>query len=86
MPKEARTLLVASRNGDVDTIRRLGEVDLDVNTVDERGSTAANIASRHGHVEAVRLLAELGADLNIPMHVGATPVYIASQEGHLGCK
>lgn len=64
-------LLSAAANGDVDQVRALLEVGVEVDSVDGRGSTPLVLAARNGHVETMRLLVEAGADIDRRPTTGA---------------
>ena len=57
---------LAAREGNVASLRALGELGANVNahTPNNNGATPAFIAAQSGHEATLRVLGELGADLN----------------------
>eukprot|EP00731_Ephydatia_muelleri_P033541 Em0032g3a len=61
----ATQLLLAVRNGDIATVRRLvTEGHVDVNLTNKDGATPLVIAIQNGHLEIVKSLIEAGANVN----------------------
>ena len=56
------SLVIASREGDIDTVGILLNWGADVNHAVQQGQTALMVASSEGHASVVRLLLERGAD------------------------
>ncbi|PLZ92858.1 ankyrin repeat domain-containing protein, partial [Fischerella thermalis] len=56
------------------TVRELVAQGLDINSLNEDGSTAVHYAVASGNVRMIKLLAELGADLNRLNENGKTPL------------
>ena len=63
--------------GDVDAVRRLIDLGLDVDAVDSQGCTALLRAAGGGHKALVKLLLARGADPAIAAATGATPLSAA---------
>ncbi|HET6492820.1 MAG TPA: ankyrin repeat domain-containing protein, partial [Burkholderiales bacterium] len=63
--------------GDSDAVRRLLDLGLAVDTVDEQGCTALLRAAGGGHRDTVELLLARGADPQLAAHTGATPLSAA---------
>ncbi|BAY26955.1 hypothetical protein NIES2100_67710 [Calothrix sp. NIES-2100] len=63
--------------GDTTTVRQLVAQGLDINSLNENGSTAVHCAVAGGNVQMIELLAELGADLNRLNEDGKTPLMSA---------
>ncbi|MBE9210413.1 ankyrin repeat domain-containing protein [Nostoc sp. LEGE 06077] len=62
---------------DTNTVRELVAQGLDINSLNEDGSTAVHCAVNCGNVKMIKLLAELGADLNRLNEDGQTPLMSA---------
>ena len=60
----------ASKSGNLDIIKTAVSKDIDVNALDENGSTALQLASINGHLEVVKYLVENGADVNAQYNSG----------------
>ncbi len=69
----------AAKNGDVDMLKQALESGFDVNSVDEKKSTALHHAASKGHLEAMRLLIEHGADLNATNDRLSTPLHLTEK-------
>ena len=72
----------ATRQNDVEQVRRLLEAGADINARDRFGQTALMNAARTGQVELVRLLVERGAALNTTAKYNLTALMIAIINGH----
>ncbi len=59
---DGRELLVAARNGDLATVKRLLAAGTPVDSPGAYGTTALSLAAQHGRIEVLRLLLEKGAD------------------------
>eukprot|EP01079_Euglenida_sp_SAG-EU17-18_P005004 gene5004-5120_t len=68
--------------GDVEAIRSLAQLGVDLDGADEHGATPCHLAARAGHVVALSALAELGADTGRADGIGATPIVAAAAFGH----
>lgn len=64
-------------DSDTNTVRELVTQGLDINSLNEDGSTAVHCAVASGNVRMIKLLAELGADLNRLNEAGETPLMSA---------
>ena len=76
-------LFIASRDGDLNEVRRLLTHGANANKVNNKGVSPLYIASQNRHLYIVKLLLEAGADVNKSMNDGATPLFIASQKGYI---
>ncbi len=78
-------LLVAARNGDVESVKSLLAKGADVNAKTQYGVTALSFAAERGHFEVVKTLLEDGADPNLKdtFEGGRTPLGNAAGRGHL---
>src|SRR5690349_37031 len=74
----------ASSKGDLERIRNLLALGLDINARDAEGRSPLHCASRDGNLESVLFLIEAGArvDEGRPSD-GVSPLLMASQNGHL---
>ena len=71
-------LWTASRNGDVDLVRLLIDVEALINQADEDGATPLSVASQNGHIDVVRLFIDGGATVKIDILMRYTqkkPIY-----------
>jgi hypothetical protein len=76
-------LIIASKRGHLDIVKKLLEKGADVNCKDANGKTPLIIASECGHLNIVKNLLGKGADVNCKDANGKTPLIIASECGHL---
>jgi ankyrin repeat protein len=79
-------LMVAARNGLVETARTLLAAGAEVDRADNRGGTALHLAARHGHVQVMRVLLEAGAEVDRrggQEYKGPLPLYLAAAYGHV---
>lgn len=82
MPESDPQLLIAAREGDVETVRRLVK---ERSAVDTRGvgqMTPLMAAAKNGHGEVVKVLLENGADANLRDWKGKTARAHARDAGH----
>src|SRR5690606_10979124 len=63
-------LVAAAEAGDLDAVRRLLEIGLAIDAVDEKGATALVRATGSGHAAMVVHLLEAGADVTHTTHSG----------------
>ena len=71
---------MASKNGQVEVVKKLIQAGGDVNEQTEYGSTPLLLASWFGHVEVITALLAAGADKNIKNKKGLTPHDVAKNE------
>ena len=75
----------AAMVGDVETVRSLIAMGVNVDTAQGDGLTALHWAARNGDVETVAVLVAAGADLAVVTRVGShTPLHVASKAGRGG--
>lgn len=60
-----RALVSAAQAGDIETVTRLLDEGVDVNSKTRYGATALSFAAERGNLELVKLLVERGADVNV---------------------
>jgi ankyrin repeat protein len=70
-------LVLAAREGAMDTVKALVELKADVNQTTADGSTAMLVAIQNGHYDVARYLLEHGADPNIQNEKGWNPLYLS---------
>ena len=75
------TLHQAAHRGDVISLQRELDRDVDPNITNRFGVTPLALACRGGHVAAVQLLLESGADPNQASPTGETPLMVAARTG-----
>lgn len=75
-------LFDVSGRGDVDDVRLLLAMGVNVNATDIHGSTALFPASLNGHIDVVRVLLAAGAKVNATNRSGQTALYCAAGGGH----
>jgi hypothetical protein len=75
-------LLVASIEGDYETVCRLLKEGANVNYADNYGITPLYVASQNGHFEVVRELLVHGAVVDNAGYYDTTPLYAASKKAH----
>jgi ankyrin repeat protein len=75
-------LVLAARDGHIDTVKALLDKGADVNAKADKGFTALQAAAASGHTEIVRLLLARGADVNAVGFFGSNPLRIAAWNGH----
>lgn len=74
-------LVVAAREGDIETVRALLAKRANVNAAARDGATAVLWASHHANLPMVRALIVAGANVNTPNRYGMTPLLEASRTG-----
>lgn len=70
-------LMMAARDGHVESVRTLLELGAKIDFADPDGSTPLIVALMNGHWDVARLLVESGADVNLWDWWGQTPLYMA---------
>jgi len=79
IPKGRFTALhFAAREGQLESVRTLGDAGADLDVVDEEGSNAMVLATLNGHLDATGLLLEGGADPNISDNFGRNVLFVAT--------
>lgn len=73
-----QTLIKASFDGNLDTVRKAVEQGVDVDSQDQSGRTPLMMAAFNGHYELVQYLLENGADPNTVDRQGRTPLIFAT--------
>ena len=77
-------LLAASDAGDGDTVTRLLQQGVSVNSQDEFGETGLHVSAEQGHDDIVKLFLDHEADVNIRGALdNKTPLMWAAARGHL---
>lgn len=76
-------LLVASKEGNLEEVRRLLTPGVKIDIKDERGWTPLMWAAANGHTDVVRLLLEAGAYVKVKAKNGWTPLMWAAQGRHV---
>ena len=77
-------LLVAARNDDVVTVRRVLDNGANPNTRNRGGTTALMLFVSKGNTEMVELLIAKGADVNLPNLQKESPLITAAFKGNVG--
>ena len=72
-------LIVAARDGETDTVRKLLETGANVHAKDDRGETALRWAALNGHSEIVRVLLNAGSDVYAEDKYGFTALMEAAR-------
>ncbi|MBM7587410.1 ankyrin repeat protein [Bacillus pakistanensis] len=76
-------LIQAAGQKETDTIKRLIEEGVDINTQDSKGRTATMIATYNNDVETAKILIDAGADVNIQDDMENNPFLYAGAEGYI---
>ena len=76
-------LHAAAETGDLDSLARLIQSDIAVNSRDERGRTPLMAATHGNQPEAFRMLLEAGADVDLQDDLQDNPFLYAGAEGLL---
>ncbi|KAL3104195.1 hypothetical protein niasHS_002222 [Heterodera schachtii] len=86
-------LQIAASSGQLEIVRLLMDLEVDVNHCISTGQSALHFACSKNHSAIVQLLIENGADLNAQDERGTTPLHKAASQGHqrivnllLGCR
>uniref|UniRef100_A0A4W3I7D8 Cortactin-binding protein 2 n=1 Tax=Callorhinchus milii TaxID=7868 RepID=A0A4W3I7D8_CALMI len=87
VPLGARsTLLQAAAQGNVTLLSMLlNEDGIDMNHLDQDGSSALYSAAKNGYTDCVTLLLSSGAQIDAAENNGFTPLCAAAANGHVGC-
>jgi ankyrin repeat protein len=75
-------LFYAARDGQAECIKRMIELDANVNQKDKVNNTALFYGAREGRTEVCRILLENGAEVNVVDHKKQTALYFAKKNGH----
>lgn len=76
-------LIQAAERKETETIKRLIEEGVDINTKDSEGRTATMIATYHNDVDTAKALIKAGADVNIQDNMKNNPFLYAGAEGYV---
>ncbi|MFB3166487.1 ankyrin repeat domain-containing protein [Neobacillus sp. 179-C4.2 HS] len=76
-------LIQAAKGKDADTVRRLIEEGVDINTQDSEGRTSTMIATYNNDAETAKILIDAGADVNIQDEIENNPFLYAGAEGYI---
>ncbi|WP_419887060.1 ankyrin repeat domain-containing protein [Neobacillus niacini] len=76
-------LIIAAKGKDADTVRRLIEEGVDINTQDSEGRTPTMIATYNNDLETAKILIGAGADVNIQDDIENNPFLYAGAEGYI---
>ena len=77
-------LVQATKKGDTETVKRLLEAGVDVNTEDSKHHSSVLMWAAHeGHTDIMDLLIQNGASVDIRKPSGETALWFAAQKGHL---
>ena len=79
----ASDLSLSAYLGDLDEIKWLVSLGVDMDDKNSFGQTPISLAAEYGHLEVVRFLAGNGADADIRDNDGKTPILKAIWDGHL---
>mmetsp|Transcript_19776 Transcript_19776/g.27601 ORF Transcript_19776/g.27601 Transcript_19776/m.27601 type:complete len:666 (+) Transcript_19776:74-2071(+) len=74
-----------SGKGNVEEMRKLLKLGVNINAQDDSGYTALHWAAIHGRYQSINLLIKCGADVNQFDHGGWTALHYASFKGHKDC-
>lgn len=72
----------AARDGDTPKVAALIAAGVDVDAINNRGSTALVVAVWHNHIEIVKALIAAGADVNAPDGEGNSALMVASEKDY----
>lgn len=79
--QETPPLVVATKGGDTEGVRRLLAGGADANAAEIDGTTALHWAAHHDNLPAADLLIKAGASVQLRNRYGATPLLLASING-----
>lgn len=74
-------LMKASRDGNVDAVKRALDRGAEVDYQTQKGKTALMLAASNGHKNAAKLLIDHGAQINIKDNFGTTAIIVAATAG-----
>lgn len=80
--KKYMLLEKAAALNNVDVLRLLLELGMDINSVTDDDNTALIMSSLYGHIDAVKLLIDAGASLELRNSQGNTALMAATFKGH----
>lgn len=80
--KWGERLILAAKEGDVQTVKSFLDKEIIVNAKGDAGMTALMHASRNNHVECVKLLLNAGADVKMKNEFGRTALKIAEEKSN----
>lgn len=81
-----RTLVhIAAERGQLDCVKTLAKLKVDVNEVSVSGQSAVFVAASNGQAGAIEVLHSLGADLDKADKHGRSPLYIAATNDWQSC-
>lgn len=80
--KEFATLIKAAKTGDIPTLNKALNADVNVNETTNTGATALMIAAKWGNLEVIKVLLKEGADVNVKNKSGHTAWKFAKAYGH----
>lgn len=75
-------LILAAKEGDVQTMKSLADKEAIINAKGDAGMTALMHASRNNHVECVKILLSAGADVKMKNEFGRTALKIAKEKSN----
>ena len=78
-------LQMAAVNGNVQRLRELISIGVDIDKCNKFGYTPLYHAVWNGHSQCVKLLAQAGADVNRACQYGWVPLHAAARSGHIDC-
>lgn len=78
-----KELFHAVKNGDTNSVKDLISKEINLNQIDENGSTIFREASVGGHVDIMNLLIDAGMNINIQDKNGMTPIMYAAFNGQI---
>ncbi len=84
MDKKSIRLWLATRDGDIETVKTLIEKGADVNaSTQEKKVTALHVVALKGHVDVAKVLIQSGADVNAGNIVKQTALHNTARYGHV---